>query len=53
MGLWKVDSVSREEWHRRMLRRHRIRQGFIVVGEILLIVVAVWWIAWVVRGIHP
>lgn len=53
MGLWKIDNVSQEEWHRKMLRRHRISQMLAVVGEIILIAVTVWWIAWVVRGIHP
>jgi len=38
MGLWKVDNVSSEEWHRQQLRRHDIRQWVITIVEILLIV---------------
>lgn len=57
MGLWKVDNVSSEEWHRRMMRRHDIRQWTITVIEILLLaglVVGIWYLfMWASEQIHP
>jgi len=57
MGLWKVDNVSSEEWQRRMMRRHDIRQWTITVIEILLLaglVVGVWYLfMWASEQIHP
>ena len=38
MGLWKVDNVSSEEWERRMMRRHSIKQWTLTIIEILLLV---------------
>ena len=46
MGLWKVDNVSSEEWERRMLRRHDIKQWTITIIEIAGMVGAVIGIAW-------
>ena len=34
MGLYKVDNVSSEEWHRRQMRRHSIRQWCILILEL-------------------
>ena len=36
MGLWKVDNVSSEEWERRMMRRHDIKQWTLTIIELLL-----------------
>ena len=53
MGLWKIDTVSRDEWERRMMRRHNIRQWLITIGQILLIAGAVMVIIWLCREVHP
>ena len=53
MGLWKVDNVSSEEWHRRMMRRHSIQRWLITIGEIALMAVAIWWVIFVLKEIRP
>lgn len=53
MGLWKIDNVSKEEWERRMMRRHSIKRWLITIGEILLIAATIWWIVWVLKEIRP
>lgn len=53
MGLWKVDTVSRDEWERRMMRRHNIRQWLITIGQLLLMAVAVILIIWLCREVRP
>ena len=34
MGIWKIDNVSSEEWERREMRRHNIRQWLITLAEL-------------------
>jgi len=50
MGLWKIDNVSSEEWHRRQLRRHDIRQWAILLlqlcGMALAVYIVIWLIGW-------
>lgn len=57
MGLWKVDNVSSEEWERRMMRRHEIRQWTITVIEIIMLagfVVGMWYLFdWACGQIRP
>lgn len=38
MGIWKIDNVSSEEWERREMRRHNIRQWTITIVEIALLI---------------
>lgn len=53
MGLWKIDNVSRDEWQRRMMRRHHIHQWLVLIGQIALMAGAVLLIIWLCREVHP
>lgn len=50
MGLYKIDNVSSEEWHKRKLRRHEIRQWIILLlqmaGLAIAVMVMIWLIGW-------
>ena len=46
MGIWKVDNVSSEEWHRRQMRRHCIRAWAITILEISAMGGIVWFVVW-------
>ena len=49
MGIWKIDNVSSEEWERRMMRRHDIRQWVITILQMAGMVGAVMFVIWLVR----
>ena len=49
MGLWKVDNVSSEEWERRMLRRHDIKQWTITILQIAGMVGSVLLLIWLMN----
>lgn len=49
MGIWKIDSVSSEEWHRRQMRRHSIRMWLITLAEIAAMVGIVLLMMWAIR----
>lgn len=53
MGLWKIDNVNREEWERREMRRHNIRQWVITLVQLALIAGAVLVIVWLCQEAHP
>ena len=53
MGLWKVDTVSRDEWERRIMRRHDLRQWLITIGQLMLMAGAVLLIIWLCREVRP
>lgn len=57
MGLYKIDNVSSEEWHRRQMRLHTIKQWALVIMEIALIagfVVGMWFfLDWASYQIKP
>ena len=46
MGLYKVDNVSSEEWHRRQMRRHNIQRWAITILEIAAMAGAIWLMVW-------
>ena len=49
MGLYKIDNVSSEEWHRRQLRRHDLKQWGITLLEIGALVAVVLLLMWLAR----
>ena len=49
MGLYKIDNVSSEEWHRRQLRRHELKQWAITLLEIVALIGAVLFLMWLAR----
>ena len=57
MGIYKIDNVSSEEWHRRKMRRYHIKMLCLTAVEILLIaavVVGMWFLyVWASDQIHP
>ena len=57
VGLWKVDNVSSEEWHRKQMRRHDIKQWVLTIIEIILmvgVVVGMYYLfMWASNQIHP
>ena len=53
MGLWKTDNVNREEWERRMMRRHNIHQWLVLLVELALIAAAIIGIVWLFNEVHP
>ena len=53
MGLWKIDNVSREEWQRRMMRRHHIHQWLILIGQLILIAGVLLMVIWLSKEVHP
>ena len=53
MGLYKIDNVSSEEWHRRMMRKHNVERILITLGEILLMAATVVWLVYVASQIRP
>ena len=53
MGLSKIDNVSKEEWERRMMRRHSIQRWIITLLEILFMVGVVLALIWIANQMHP
>ena len=53
VGLYKIDNVSSEEWQRRMMRRHHIRQWIILIGELILMTGVVLALIWIAGEIKP
>ena len=53
MGLYKIDNVSKEEWERRMMRRHSIQRWIITLLEILFMVGVVLALIWIANQMHP
>ena len=49
MGIWKIDNVSSEEWHRRQMRRHNIKMWLITLVEIGAMVGVVLLMMWAIR----
>ena len=52
MGITKIDERT-SEWERREMRRHTFRQWMITIGEVLLMVGAVYLIVWLCSEVHP
>ena len=46
MGIWKVDNVSKEEWERRMMRRHSIKQWALTILELAAMAGIIWMVIW-------
>ena len=49
MGIWKIDNVSSEEWERREMRRHNIRQWLVTLAELACMAGAVIGLIYLVR----
>lgn len=53
MGLWKIDTVSREGWHQQQLRRHRIISILEAVG-LIAFAVGMWFLfQWAADVMRP
>ena len=53
MGLYKIDNVSKEEWERRMMRKHSIQRWIITLLEIFFMVGVVLALIWIANQMHP
>ena len=53
MGIWKIDNVSSEEWHRRQMRRESIKKWLILLCQLALMAVAALVAIWVAGEVHP
>jgi len=47
MGIWKVDNVSSEEWHRRQMRWYSIKRWVITLLEIAAMVGVILFVIWI------
>lgn len=53
MGIWKIDNVSSEEWHRRQMRRNSIKKWLILLLQLAMMAGAALVAIWLAREIHP
>ena len=53
MGIWKIDNVSSEEWHRRQMRRDSIKKWLILLLQLALMAGAALVAAWIAEQVHP
>lgn len=53
MGIWKIDNVSSEEWHRRQMRRDSIKKWLILLLQLAMMAGAGLVAAWIAGQVHP
>ena len=53
MGLYTIDNVSSEEWHRRQMRRNSIKKWLILLLQLALMAGAALVAIWISGEIHP
>lgn len=53
MGLYTIDNVCKEEWQRRMMRRHHIKRILITLGELLFLGAVIAFLVWAGGEMKP